>query len=103
MKRFLPISLLIAGFLTSCSPKTFSSLTVIRDCTGTYLRKDSVDYPVCNVRELEGFSDGTAVHVSYQMHQKDRWCQAQESVQCLMIHPFQTGEWIEIRKAKKAN
>lgn len=103
MKRFLPISFVIAGFLTSCSPTSFTSMTVIRDCTGTYLRKDSVDYPVCNVNELAGISDGTTVRISYEMHQKDRWCQAQESVHCMMVHPFQTGEWIGILKAKKAN
>lgn len=78
-------------------------MMVVRDCTGTYLRKDSIDYPVCNVQLLEGISEGTSVRVSYQLHEKKDKCEAQEGIRCMMVHPFQTGEWIEILKAKKTN
>lgn len=89
--------------MASCSPKTFSSLTVIRDCTGTYLRKDSVDYPVCNPLVLSKINDGSMVRVSIKNHSINSTCEAQEGIRCMMIHPFQTGEWIEIRKVKTAN
>ncbi len=97
------LAVVFAGLLTSFCPKEFSSLMVVRDCTGTYLRKDSTDFPVCNAQLLEGIAEGTIVRVSYKSHAKGTRCEGQEGVRCMMVHPFPTGDWVEIKALRKSN
>lgn len=102
-KNTMYFAVMIAGFLTACSPKSFTSLTVVRDCTGTYVRNDTIDYPVCNPIVLNDIPEGSKARVSIKTHSENSTCEAQEGIRCMMVHPFQTGEWIEVLKVKKAN
>lgn len=77
---FLAIPLVI-----SCSvAKKSSNATVIRDCTGTYLRMDSKDYLVCNATVLKDVKTGSAVNAVFSKTDK---CPELEGVMvCMMYH-----------------
>lgn len=44
--------------LSGCKKESNINVTVVRDCTGTYLRWDGKDYQVCNLEKVSSFSDG---------------------------------------------
>ena len=51
--------------LMSCNPDV-EKMTVIKDCTGVYLRSTSgSDYKVCNEEDLSGFANGEVIKVEY--------------------------------------
>jgi hypothetical protein len=56
MKKLLLITT-VAALLTllSCKRETNKPMTVIKDCTGTYLRMDGKDFQVCNIGKLTFF------------------------------------------------
>lgn len=61
----LLIVLVIAISFTSCS-KEIEKMTVIKDCTGIYLRsKSGIDFKVCNEEDLADFATGTKIKVKY--------------------------------------
>lgn len=65
--------LAIAGLalMTSCSVSNVkSTATVIKDCTGTYLRIDNDDYQVCNADILKDHQEGSTVSATYRKVQK---------------------------------
>jgi hypothetical protein len=99
MKRILIILAVGLFFFASCKKKYTSTTTVIRDCTGTYLRIDGKDNPVCNSRVLKNFADGETVNATYKKV-GDGKCADRNNPVCLMIHPYEVGEWIEVTKIK---
>ncbi|HEX8516345.1 MAG TPA: hypothetical protein VF868_09115 [Bacteroidia bacterium] len=99
MKKILPF-LAIAVLLTmvsSCRKERNQAATVIRNCTGTYLRVDGKDYHVCNLEKAASFGDNTAVTVTFK---KIKSCNgsAQNEIVCMMAHPNEG--WIEIDRIK---
>lgn len=79
--------LAIAGLalMTSCSVSTVkSTATVIKDCTGTYLRINNEDYQVCNADILKDHQEGSTVSATYRKVQK---CpELKGRVVCAMYH-----------------
>lgn len=70
MKKTKLLIMLLFGsalFITACCKKPKESATLIRDCTGTYLRVNGKDYQVCNIEKVNDFSDGASVHASYNV------------------------------------
>ncbi|WP_346238231.1 hypothetical protein ABDK00_004060 [Niabella insulamsoli] len=68
MKFFAFLSIV---FLLGCQkqPSTeiadiAGEMTVIRDCTGTYLRHNNLDYWICNQEKLENFETNTTLTAS---------------------------------------
>lgn len=57
-------------------------MIVIKDCTGTYLRLNDKDYPVCNEDKLDKFADGTSVDASFVSDDK---C-ISERMHCSTVH-----------------
>lgn len=69
----------------SCQKEKSVKMTVIKDCTGVYLRIDKKDYQVCNVEKLESYSDGTEINVVYQNITS---CPSlNNKIVCMMYHP----------------
>lgn len=67
--------------------------TLVRDCTGTYLRVDGKDFHVCNVALTDGISDGTKVKTVFYTQNN---CPPQDStIICAMYH--QNEGWIEVK------
>ena len=96
MKKSLSITT-VAVLLTlfSCKRET-NTMTVIKDCTGTYLRMDGKDFHVCNIGKLSLFSTGTTVNATFK--KIDNCKRLEDMVVCKMLHPNEG--LIEIVKLK---
>jgi hypothetical protein len=62
-------------------------MKVIKDCTGTYLQKNGVDYKVCNDALLVEYSTGTELKVSYDV--LELCFGLQEPITCTLAHVYQ--------------
>ena len=67
-------------------------MTIERDCTGTYLSQNGLDYHVCNNEMLEDYEDGEEIKVS---HKKVSDC-ISHGITCLLYH--ENEGWIEVKK-----
>ena len=87
MGSILKISILALVLIaaTSCD-KSKVRMTVVKDCTGVYLRNNSRDYYVCNAELLEGNSAGDKVKVSYD--ELEECFGVLEPVACEMLHLY---------------
>ena len=97
MKKILSI-ITVAFLLTmfSCTKERNKSMTVVKDCTGTYLRMDGKDYHVCNLEKLSSYSDGTKVTATFK---KIENCpSSSETIVCKMLH--ENEGWVEVVKIK---
>lgn len=74
-------------------------MIVIRDCTGTYLRINGKDNPVCNYKIISNFDDGTTISATYKKVGNSK-CEDRNNPHCTMVHPGELGEWVEIIKVK---
>ncbi len=91
------ILLVLTAMFTSCKKEGNQTVTVERDCTGTYLRLDGKDYQVCNLEKVSSFSDGTTVTATFK---KIKECNgsAKDGIVCHMLHGNEG--WIEVEKIK---
>ncbi len=87
MKTILSILVLSLAFtsLVSCD-KTKVKMTIVKDCTGVYLRDNSRDYYVCNDDILENYSAGDKIKVSYDV--LEECFGLLEPVSCEMAHLY---------------
>jgi hypothetical protein len=71
--------------------------TIIKDCTGTYLRLNGKDYKVCNVEKVSRYQNDIDVSVSFKELKN---CDGLGNIVpvCYMLHHFES--WIEIEKIK---
>jgi hypothetical protein len=92
--------LLFLGFIlanAACQKENKVTMTVVRDCTGTYLQKDGKDYHVCNLEKVKNFDDGAKVTASYKRLKECKGSGIDQIV-CLMYH--QNEGWIEVTDIK---
>jgi hypothetical protein len=82
--------------ITISCKKINKQVTVVRDCTGTYLRLDEKDYHVCNLEKIATFNDGAIITASFK---KISVCNgsAVNSAVCSMLH--KNEGWVEVTKA----
>ena len=72
-------------------------MTVIKDCTGVYLRsKDGAEYLVCNNSTLNAYGNGDEIKV--EIETVNECYGLQEPVTCTTVHPNQ-GK-VEVVKIK---
>lgn len=85
--NFHPIfSILLIIIVTTsifCSKVNDKKMTVIKDCTGSYLRYDGKDYHVCNVEVVENYDSGMEVEASFK---KINECSVGNATVCDMYH-----------------
>jgi len=88
------ILLTLAATFSGCKKELNQTVTVIRDCTGTYLRFDGKDYQVCNLETVASFTDGATAKVAFR---KISECNssARDVFVCKMLHANEG--WIEVR------
>ena len=91
------ILLALTAMLPSCKKVRNQTVTVERDCTGTYLSLDGKDYHVCNLEMVSSFSDGATVTASFK---KIKECNgsAKDANVCEMLHANEG--WIVVDKIK---
>ena len=49
-----------------CSKSVFQEMEIVRNCTGIYLKKSHKEYRVCNNQDIEGYSDGELIKVTFE-------------------------------------
>jgi hypothetical protein len=82
MRKAILILTIILLTAVSCKKRTQGTMTVIKDCTGTYLRYADKDYPICNEDKLDEFTNGTVVDASFVNDDK---CVSGRQ-HCAMVH-----------------
>ena len=98
MKKTLIFFLLSIPFITgSCASYCGVEATVVRDCTGAYIRVAERDYLVCNKNAIESFNEGDKVRVRFC--QIDKCPELDSIVTCLMFH--QNEGLIRLKRIRK--
>lgn len=82
MRQAFYILIIVLLATTACKKRTRGTMTVIKDCTGSYLRLDDKDYTIGNEDKLDKFEDGTVVDVVFI---KDDKC-VSSRVHCMTVH-----------------
>ena len=98
MKKVLTtVAILLLLTIIAWKKEGNQTMTVIKDCTGTYLRLDGKDYRVCNIDKTSSFTEGTKVTATYK---KIKNCigLAKDVIVCKMLHANEG--WIEVEKIK---
>jgi hypothetical protein len=77
----------------SCQKGNFTSATVVRDCSGTYLQIEGKDYSVCNLEKVANYKNEAKVKVTFD---KLKECNgsAKDAIVCYMYH--QNEGWISV-------
>ena len=87
--------LLFSNF--TCNKEESTKMTVVKDCTGVYLRFNAKDYQVCNEEKLDSYSDGTELDIVYQNITS---CPSlNNKIICMMYHAREG--WIEVKSIGK--
>lgn len=72
---------------TSACDKTYKEMTVVKDCSGVYLRsEEGADYFVCNDDKLDSYNSGDAIKV--ETESVNECYGLLEEVTCTDPHPF---------------
>ncbi|MCH5598520.1 hypothetical protein [Niabella ginsengisoli] len=77
-------------------PDIEGEMTIVRDCTGTYLRHNNLDYQVCNKKLLKKFNIDEMVIVSIK---KLKTCYEEIGEICLLEH--ENEGWVKVLSVKK--
>jgi len=93
MKRFLLLLIVLIGII-SCS-KVNKNATIIKDCTGSYIRFADKDYHICNGDKVDGLDSGTKVMVSFK---KISSCSEGFFIVCRLYH--ENEGWVKITMLK---
>lgn len=87
MKKTIKLSLIgLTIMLTqACKKQNIEGATVIKDCTGVYIREDNKDYFVCNSDLLSDYNSGDAINVTF----KEANACDPGPVVCMMAHDYE--------------
>lgn len=95
MKKIFTISIGVSLLIifSGCRKDNYFTATVVRDCTGTYLRWQDKDYHVCNTETTDPFKNGTKVKTVFSPIKECTSPVVGQPV-CDMYH--QNEGWIEV-------
>jgi len=96
----LVVLLILIIILPSCNRKYSQSASIVRDCTGTYLRWKDADYYVVNDETTDKFDDAEEVKVTFKDVTKnaDKLTFENES-SCMLYHAIEG--FVEIKKIER--
>lgn len=80
--------------MLSCNKENDKKVTVIRDCTGTYLQINNNEYKVCNPEKIKNYIHGTTIVASYRITSNCK----ENSFACQLYHPFK--DYVKINRVK---
>lgn len=93
-RNFAFISLLVLALsFQNCSKERNQNVTVVRNCTGVYLRLSDKDYKVCNLEKVSTFPADATVTATFKKI-KDCNNPAYSGPSCRMLHLYES--WIEV-------
>jgi len=82
--------------LGACKKDTGKKVTIVKDCTGSYLRSEGKDYHICNIDKVAHLADGATATVSYKKIEK---CTSEtDKMVCMMYH--ENEGWVEVLGVK---
>lgn len=93
MKRLVLLLIILPILFVSCSKVSKRNMTVIKDCTGSYLRFHGKDYQVCNLESVLDYESGTEVKASFK---KTDNCPDSDDAICELFH--ENEGWINVTK-----
>ncbi|NLB86178.1 MAG: hypothetical protein GX793_03855 [Bacteroidales bacterium] len=98
MKTIIRLSILIIFLfftLNSCK-KINTEMTVIKNCTGIYIKNYNKSYRVCNYNLLDNYENGDKIRV---LVKKIENCTIECSISnCMLVYP--SNGWVEILEIK---
>lgn len=92
------VVLLSVCLLFSCKKENYVNATIIKDCTGTYLRVLDKDYQVCNIEETASIENEQKVLANFNLLKQCKGT-AITVPSCYMYHPNEG--WINVIDIKK--
>lgn len=94
------IMLLLLIIMPSCNRKYNQSASIVRDCTGTYLRWQNADHYIVNDETTDDFNDAEEVKVTFKDVTKnaDKITFENES-NCMLYHAIEG--FVEIKKIER--
>ena len=92
VKILIFVGLIFVTFI-SCSKVNDKNVTVVKDCTGSYLRLNNKDYHICNIEIVKPYDSGTEVKASFK---KIDDCPDCDEAVCEMFHDSEG--WINVTK-----
>jgi len=78
--------LVLSSFLLAGCKKNNKMATVIKNCTGYYLRVDGKEYRVCNYMKLNAYSHGISIEVNFKEIKK---CDS-DQIACQLAYPYES-------------
>ena len=81
----------------SCKKHHENTLTLVRDCTATYLRDENIDLPIVNAQDLAHIDSGQTVVVRYYFPSTKK-VEISYDDDCGIPHTYPRGEWIIIEE-----
>jgi exopolysaccharide biosynthesis protein len=94
--QIILIMFAIVFSLSSCEKLTNVEVTVIKDCTGSYLRYEGKDFHICNYETVKNIENETIIKASFKKVEK---CNSDTLAVCMMYH--ENEGWIEVLEIKK--
>lgn len=98
MKKMLYIFFVISVCILFSCKRIKKTVTVIHDCTGSYLRFEGKDYPICNKEIVENIQNNTVVKATFEKINYEE-CKS-DRAQCYMIHPYEIGDLIKVMRIR---
>ncbi len=81
----------IVGVFFACQKEDMREVTVLRDCSGTYIRWKSKDYKVCG-NELDNYANNAILTVDFHSIGS---CNDTTATICELYHPNEGPVWIK--------
>lgn len=99
-RHLFPAILTLLIILPSCNRKYNQSASIVRDCTGTYLRWRDADYYIVNDDTTDDFNNDDEVNVTFKDVTKnaDKITFENES-NCMLYHAIEG--LVEIKRIRK--
>lgn len=86
MRQISYLAPLLMMLLISCQKESYTNATIIKNCTGTYLKVLDKEYLVCGSISNGTFENGQAVLVSFKLTKE---CATSTAIPatCFMLYP----------------
>lgn len=95
MKKSIFLVSMIFFFLSACAKERNKTVTVVRDCSGTYLEFNEKDYHVCNPEKVSSFANGDVVTATFEKIDECNGS-AKDAIVCELYH--KNEGWIKVSK-----
>lgn len=98
MRKLFILALFLGSIsFVSCKKEYDKKVTLVRDCSGTYLRLNEKDYHVCNPEKVAAYKDNETLVATFTKLKECRGS-ANDAIVCMMYH--ENEGWIQVEYIK---